>query len=240
MFPLRHLRFLTGRRFPIGARHQVRRRLPFGKRTAAVVAVFLPLAGPLAAADCRIAVFGDSLVAGYGVAPQEAFPARLDAALDAVGYADCEVRNAGVSGDTTAGGKARIDWVLADRPTHLLLELGANDALRALPVARMRDNLAFIIERAQARGVAVLLAGMLAPPNLGEAYGRAFAAVYTELAARFDIPLYPFFLDGVATDPRYLQADGLHPNAAGIEVVVARILPTVTAWLRATGIEPAN
>ncbi len=237
---LHHLWFLARGRFPTRARHQVRRRPPFGKLAAGAVALLLLLARPLAAGECRIAVLGDSLVAGYGVAPEEAFPARLDAALDAVGYGYCEVSNAGVSGDTTAGGKARIDWVLADRPTHLLLELGANDALRALPVAQMRDNLAFIIERAQARGVAVLLAGMLAPPNLGESYERAFAAVYRDLAERFDIPLYPFFLDGVATDPRYVQADGLHPNSAGIEVIVARILPSVTAWLRATGLEPEN
>ena len=219
-------------------RHQLRHRPPFGKLWAAFLALFLfPAAAP-AATDCRIAVLGDSLVAGYGVATAEAFPARLAAALEAAGYGHCEVIDAGVSGDTSAGGRARIDWVLADRPTHLLLELGANDALRALPVDQLRDNLAFIVERARAAGVAVMLAGMLAPPNLGEAYGRAFAGVYRELAARYDLPLYPFFLDGVAADPRYLQADGLHPNAAGIERIVTRILPEILAWLEATGRRP--
>ncbi len=229
MYALRH------RRRP---RHQMRSRHPFGKLAATLLLLWLLPGTAGATADCRIVVFGDSLVAGYGLAPEEAFPARLDEALDAAGYAYCEVVNAGVSGDTTAGGRARIDWVLADRPTHLLLELGANDALRALPVPQMRANLAAIIERARSAGTAVLLAGMLAPPNLGEAYGRAFAAVYRELARRYGIPLDPFFLEGVAGDPRYLQADGLHPNAAGVEVMVGRILPTVLAWLEATGRRP--
>jgi len=178
-------------------------------------------------------VLGDSLTAGYGVALEDAFPVRLEAALDDRGYA-CAVLDAGVSGDTSAGGLARLDWVLGDDPTHLLVELGGNDALRALPVDAMAANLAAIIEGAQARGVHVMLLGMLAPPNLGSRYTDAFAAVFPALAERYDVPLYPFFLDGVAAEPALLNADGIHPNAAGVAVIVERLLPAVTAWLDGT------
>jgi len=184
----------------------------------------------VAATDCRLAVLGDSLAAGYGVALEDAFPARLERALAAEGIA-CEVLNAGVSGDTSAGGLGRIDWVLGDDPTHLLVELGGNDALRAIPVETLKINLAGIIERAQAEGVAVKLAGMLAPPNLGARYADAFAEVYAELARRYAVPLYPFFLDGAIEDPALMQPDGIHPNAEGVAVIVERILPYVVAWL---------
>ncbi len=158
---------------------------------------------------------------------------RLDAALDAAGHA-CEIIDAGVSGDTSAGGRARLDWVLGDEPTHLMVELGGNDALRALPVDAMEANLAAIVEGAQARGIHVMLLGMLAPPNLGARYTEAFAAVFPRLAERYDVPLYPFFLDGVAAEPDYLTPDGIHPNAQGVALIVERLLPSVTAWLDET------
>ncbi len=193
-----------------------------------LLAALAPMPAP--AAGCRIAVLGDSLAAGYGVALEEAFPARLEAALAAAGT-PCEVLNAGVSGDTTAGGLARLDWVLGDAPTHLLVELGGNDALRAIPVEAMEANLAGIIEGAKAAGAEVMLAGMLAPPNLGARYTDAFAAVFPSLAERYDVPLYPFFLDGAIQDPALMAEDGIHPNAAGVAVIVERILPHVQAWL---------
>ena len=158
------------------------------------------LAAPGAAAACRLAVLGDSLTAGYGVAADQSFPAQLQRHLDEQGIA-CTVVDAGVSGDTSAGGAARLDWVLADAPTHLLVELGANDGLRALPVDQLERNLDDVVRRARAAGVEVMLAGMLAPPNLGRRYGDAFAAVYRTLARRYDLPLYPFFLEGVAGRP---------------------------------------
>ncbi len=187
-------------------------------------------AGPALAADCRLAVLGDSLAAGYGVDFDDAFPAQLERALARQGVV-CEVLNAGVSGDTSAGGLSRIDWVLGDQPTHLLIELGGNDALRAIPTETLESNLAGIIERAQASGVEVKLAGMLAPPNLGARYTDAFAAVYPRLAERFDIPLYAFFLEGAVGEPELMLPDGIHPNAAGVAAIVERILPGILGWL---------
>ena len=196
---------------------------------AAVLLTFLATAAP--AAECRLTILGDSLTAGYGVAIGEGFPARLAEALGEQGVA-CEVIDAGVSGDTSAGGLGRLDWVLGDKPTHLLVELGGNDALRALPAEQLRRNLDEIVARARAAGVEVMLAGMLAPPNLGAAYGKEFADAFTTTAAVHDVPLYPFFLDGVAGEPGLLQRDGVHPNAAGVDVIVARLLPSLTAWLQ--------
>jgi acyl-CoA thioesterase-1 len=145
------------------------------------------------------------------------------------------VLDAGVGGDTSAGGVARLEWMLADRPSHVIVELGGNDALRGLPPEQMAANLDAIVARLKAEGVAVLIAGMLAPPNLGRAYGDAFAAAFAAVALRHDVPLYPFFLDGVAGKAELNQPDGIHPTAAGIDVIVERILPTVTAWLERTG-----
>jgi acyl-CoA thioesterase-1 len=179
---------------------------------------------------CRIAVLGDSLTTAYGIAVDEGFPAHLERRLNEEGH-DCAVLDAGVSGDTTAGGLARLDWALADRPSHVIVELGANDGLRALPPEQMEQNLDAIVGRLRADGVAVLLAGMRAPPNLGRSYGEAFERVFSRVAERHEVPLYPFFLDGVAGDPTLNQGDGIHPTAAGIEVIVERILPTVTGWL---------
>ena len=139
--------------------------------------------------------------------------------------------DAGVSGDTSAGGLSRLDWVLADKPTHLIVELGANDGLRALPTEQLESNLDAIVRKAKAAGVPVFLAGMLAPPNLGSVYGKAFAKVYQDVAARHDIPLYEFFLAGVAGDRTLNLPDGLHPTARGIDVIVERITPAVMEWL---------
>jgi acyl-CoA thioesterase-1 len=185
-------------------------------------------------APCRIAVLGDSLTTAYGLAVEEGFPARLEQRLQDQGY-QCEVLDAGVSGDTSAGGLARLDWMLADEPTHVIVELGGNDGLRGLPPEQLEANLDAIVGRLKAEGIAVLLAGMLAPPNLGRRYGEAFEAVFPEIAERHDVPLYPFFLDGVAGDPDLNQPDGIHPTAEGIEVIVERILPTVTDWLAQAG-----
>jgi acyl-CoA thioesterase-1 len=201
------------------------------KACAALAAFFLVCLGGAPAWACKLAVLGDSLTAGYGVAPGEGFPARLEQALQARGV-DCAVVDAGVSGDTSAGGAARIDWVLADQPTHLLVELGGNDALRALPVDQLEANLDQIIRTAKERDVEVMLAGMLAPPNLGRAYGDAFKEVYLDLARAHDIPLYPFFLDGIVLQEGLMQPDGIHPNARGVEVIVDRITPMVATFLQ--------
>jgi acyl-CoA thioesterase-1 len=176
---------------------------------------------PAGAEDaCRISLLGDSLTSGYGVAQGQAFPAVLEAALRADGFT-CEVIDAGVSGDTSAGGRSRLPWVLADRPSHLLVELGGNDGLRALPVTQLEANLAAIIQDAQGQGIKVFLAGMLAPPNLGRDYTEAFRRVYEDLAARYDVPLYPFFLEGIVMEPQLMQASLDLPSS-----VVVRILPT--------------
>jgi acyl-CoA thioesterase I len=194
------------------------------------LSVMAVAADAAADAPCRIAVLGDSLTTAYGLAVAEGFPAKLQRRLQDEGY-ECEVLDAGVSGDTSAGGLARLDWMLADEPTHVIVELGGNDALRGLPPEQLADNLDAIVGRLKAEGVMVLLAGMLAPPNLGRRYGAAFEAVFPLVAERHDVPLYPFFLDGVAGEPDLNQPDGIHPTAAGIGVIVERILPTVTAWL---------
>jgi acyl-CoA thioesterase-1 len=173
-------------------------------------------------------VLGDSLTAGYGVEEQDAFPVRLQAALKTEGV-NCEVLDAGVSGDTSAGGLARLDWVLADQPTHLLVELGGNDALRGLPVDQLEENLNLIVSTAKGRGVQVVLAGMLAPPNMGRNYAEAFKQVYLDVARRNDVPLYPFFLDGAVMTQGMMQPDGIHPNARGVEVIAQRIAPLVAA-----------
>lgn len=178
----------------------------------------------------RLLLFGDSLTAGYGLPPGQGFAPRLAAALEQAGT-KVEVIDAGVSGETTAGGRARVGWVLADKPTHVLLELGANDGLRGQDPAEMAANLDAIVTALKEAGVEVMLAGMRAPPNMGRDYGEAFAAVYPALAEKHGVPLYPFFLEGVAAESTLNQPDGLHPNAAGVERIVERILPSVRAFL---------
>jgi len=179
-----------------------------------------------------VVALGDSLTAGYGLAQADAFPTVLARRLTDMGWR-VSVRNAGVSGDTTAGGLARLDWALTPPPDAVILELGANDALRGLPPAEAKANLAAILTKLRERKIPVLLAGMLAPRNLGDAYAAEFDAIYPALARDFGVALYPFFLDGVATDPRYVQADGMHPTRAGVDVVVERILPHVVRLLEA-------
>jgi acyl-CoA thioesterase-1 len=174
----------------------------------------------------RIVVLGDSLVAGLGLKPSEAFPAQLERALKERGH-DVEVINAGVSGDTTAGGLDRVGWAVPERTGAGDLELGANDALRGLDPRRAKSNLDKIITTLKAGGAEVLLAGMLAPRNLGEPYTRAFDAIYPELAAKHGLLLYPFFLDGVAMNAKLNLDDGLHPNSRGVAEITKKILPSV-------------
>jgi acyl-CoA thioesterase-1 len=182
------------------------------------------------AAPLRMVVLGDSLVAGYQLKASDAFPAQLERALKARGY-DVEVMNAGVSGDTTADGLARVRWAVPGQTDAVIVELGANDALRGLDPGRARASLDSIIKIVKAGGAEVLLAGMQAPHNWGEDYVKAFDAIYPVLAAKHGVLLYPFFLDGIALDAKLNLGDGLHPNAAGVAVVVERILPSVEALI---------
>lgn len=183
--------------------------------------------GPAGDEDGRtIVVLGDSLTAGYGLPREASFPAQLEEALRARGR-EVRVVNSGVSGDTTAGGLSRVDWVLADNPDLLILALGANDALRGFEPVETRKNLAAILEKVLGRGIKVLLAGMKAPRNLGSPYYTRFDRIYAELAAEYDVPLYPFFLDGVATETALNLEDGIHPNPDGVRVMVENILPYV-------------
>jgi acyl-CoA thioesterase-1 len=196
---------------------------------ATVVAIGVPAVsvGTAAAREpVRILALGDSLTAGYGLPQSAGFTEQLQKALRDRGHA-VTIINAGVSGDTTAGGLARLDWALADRPDAAIVELGANDMLRGLDPAAAKANLDAILKRMKDRGIPVLLTGMYASPGLGRAYGEAFNGMYPELAKKYAVPLYPFFLDGVATDAALNQGDGIHPNAAGVAVIVERILPHV-------------
>lgn len=183
-----------------------------------------------APAPVTLLALGDSLTAGYGVAAEQSFPAQLEKALRAKGLA-VRVINAGVSGDTSAGGLARLDWALADKPDAAIVELGANDGLRGLDPARMEANLDAIVAKLQAAGVKVLLAGMEAPPNLGAEYGSAYRAAFARVAERRQVAFYPFFLDGVAGNPKLNQKDGLHPTPEGVAIVVGRLLPKVESLL---------
>ncbi len=178
----------------------------------------------------KIVVLGDSLVAGYQLGPNEGFVPKLQAALDAAGH-NVELIGAGVSGDTTSGGLARLDWSVGEGTHGVILELGANDALRGISVKRSRANLDRILSKLQERGIATLLVGMLAPPNMGEDYGRAFAAMYPILAEKYGTEIYPFFLDGVAAVSSLNLADGMHPNAKGVDVIVERMMPTVVKFV---------
>lgn len=182
--------------------------------------------GPALADPLKIVGFGDSLMAGYQLAPQDGFTGQLEDALNKAGF-DVTVVNAGVSGDTTSGGLSRLDWSVPDDAGLVILELGANDALRGIDPAVTRSNLDAMIARLTERGIPVLLAGMLAPPNMGDAYAAQFNAIYPDLARKHGIPLYPFFLDGVAAEGDLLLDDGMHPNPEGVSVMVERILPTV-------------
>ncbi len=184
-----------------------------------------------ACADPVIVALGDSLTAGYGVAPDEAYPARLQARLARDGFA-YRVVNAGVSGDTTAGGLRRVDWVLRARPEIVIVALGANDGLRGLPVRAMAQNLQTIVERLRAAGARVLLAGMRLPPNYGDEYARAFADVFPDVARRTHVTLVPFLLEGVAANAALNQPDGIHPNAMGHRIIAEHLWAYVKPLLR--------
>jgi len=174
--------------------------------------------------------FGDSLMAGYQLPPGDGFPEKLQAALTAKGV-EVSIANAGVSGDTTAGGLARIDWSVPDGTDGVILELGGNDALRGIPPEESEKNLDQIIARLKERGVAVLLVGMLAPPNMGSDYAGRFNSIYEKLAQKHGVALYPFFLDGVALDAGLKLEDGMHPNSKGIDVMVEKMEPAITQFL---------
>jgi acyl-CoA thioesterase-1 len=196
-------------------------------------ALLTPMSGRRAGAEpreLRILALGDSLTAGYGLARNEGFVAQLQAALRARGI-PATVLDAGVSGDTTAGGRARLDWALAERPDAAIVALGGNDLLRAIPPEATYANLDDILRRLGQRNIPALLAGMLAPRNLGAEYVEAFEGAYRRLAREHDVVFVPFFLEGVAGDPALNQPDGIHPNARGVAVMVERIMPSVEALL---------
>jgi acyl-CoA thioesterase-1 len=200
------------------------------QRIAALLVTIACLVAPvLALADVKsvkIVAFGDSLTAGYGLPVADAFPTKLQSALNAKGI-DAVVANAGVSGDTTAGGLERVDWSVPQDTDAVILELGANDALRGLDPKLTEKNLDAILTRLDRRHIPVLLAGMKAPPNMGADYAKAFDAIFPALAAKYPVVFYPFFLDGVAADAGLNQGDGMHPTAAGVDVIVAHMLPQV-------------
>ena len=187
---------------------------------------FLPALARVADRPVRIVALGDSLTAGYGLPNDAAFPTKLQAALKAKGI-DAAVANAGVSGDTASGALDRLGWSVPDGTDAVIVELGANDALRGLDPKLTDKALDAILTKLDARHIPVLLAGMKAPPNMGADYVKTFDAIYPALAARHAVIFYPFFLDGVAADAKLNQGDGMHPTAAGVDIIVARILPSV-------------
>jgi acyl-CoA thioesterase I len=193
---------------------------------------FAQTPAPMPAKPIKMVVLGDSLSAGFGLPAAAAFPARLKKSLESKGI-KVDMINAGVSGDTTTGGRDRLDWSVPEGTQAVVLELGANDALRGTDPAVTRAALTDILTRLKERKIAVLLCGMVAPPNYGNDYAARFNAIYPELAKSFGVPLYPFFLEGVAADPKLNQPDGLHPTAEGVEMIVKNILPSVEALLGA-------
>jgi acyl-CoA thioesterase I len=206
------------------------RRLPFRQMFFAALALILAWAGTARARPLRIVALGDSLTAGLGLPPGRAFPDRLQAALKAKGF-DVVIVNGGVSGDTSADLLARLDWTLGDGADGAIVEIGANDMLRGLDPEQTRKNIDAILARLQARKIPFLIAGMRAAPNLGGPYAAQFEPLYKALAGKYRAPLYPFFLEGVAGHPNLQLPDGMHPDAKGVDVIVAGILPMVVAWL---------
>jgi acyl-CoA thioesterase I len=190
----------------------------------------LAQSAPASGAPIKMVVLGDSLSAGYGLAGSDAFPAKLQKALKARGIA-VDMTNAGVSGDTASGGRDRLDWSVPQDTQAVIVELGANDALRGTDPAVTRAALTEIVKQLKARGVAVMLCGMVAPPNYGADFAARFNSIYPDLAKAYDVPLYPFFLDGVAADDKLNQADGIHPTSEGVDIIVKNILPSVEAFL---------
>jgi len=200
------------------------------RRIVLSLLLLLPALPALAQEEVTILAFGDSLTAGLGVDPESAFPAKLEAALKSRGH-KVRVINAGVSGDTAAAGRDRLDWVLTDDIDAVIVELGANDALRGIPPTETRTALTAILEALKQRKLPILVAGMTAPRNLGPDYAAAFDPIFPDLAKAYGAIYYPFFLDGVATRPELNQADGLHPNPLGVTEIVARITPSVEELL---------
>ncbi|MBB4218158.1 acyl-CoA thioesterase-1 [Rhizobium sp. BK212] len=195
-----------------------------------VIAVSLIFAAAANARTINLVGFGDSLMAGYQLPAGDGFPEKLQAALKAKGL-DVTVANAGVSGDTTTAGLARIDWSVPDGTDGVILELGANDALRGIPPEESEKNLDQMITRLKERGIAVLLAGMVAPPNMGADYAARFNPIYQKLSEKHGLPLYAFFLDGVALEAGLKLEDGMHPNARGVDVMVEKMEPAVTNFV---------
>ncbi|WP_062226897.1 arylesterase [Aureimonas frigidaquae] len=207
---------------------------------ALITQIFVPTAGWAQTPTTQIVAFGDSLSAGYGLGPGEAFPDQLEAALAAKGYA-VSVANAGVSGDTTTGGLARLDWSVPEASDLVIVELGANDALRGIDPALTRRNLTAIVERLKSRsGTTVLLTGMIAPPNMGPAFAESYNPIFPEIAREQGVAFYPFFLDGVAGVTRLNQADYMHPTKEGIAEIVQRMLPQVEEVLAGMGVRPGG
>ncbi|OWV90872.1 arylesterase [Rhizobium sp. R72] len=196
----------------------------------AVIVASLTFAVAASARTISLVGFGDSLMAGYQLPPGDGFPEKLQAALKAKGV-DISIANAGVSGDTTTGGLARIDWSVPDGTDGVILELGANDALRGIPPEESEKNLEQMIARLKERGIAVLLVGMLAPPNMGDDYAARFNSIYQKLAQKHGVALYPFFLDGVALEAGLKLEDGMHPNSKGVDVMVEKMEPAITQFL---------
>ncbi|MGO6788002.1 arylesterase [Rhizobium ruizarguesonis] len=195
-----------------------------------VIALSLILATGANARTINLVGFGDSLMAGYQLPPGDGFPEKLQAALKAKGL-DVTIANAGVSGDTTTGGLARIDWSVPDGTDGVILELGANDALRGIPPEESAKNLDQMITRLKERGIAVLLAGIIAPPNMGADYAARFNPIYQKLSEKHGLPLYAFFLDGVALEAGLKLDDGMHPNTKGVDVMVEKMEPAVTNFV---------
>lgn len=204
--------------------------LIWGITWAAALIIICPARGACAGTETHILAFGDSLTAGYNLPPSKSFAAQLEQRLREQGR-QIRVTNAGLSGDTTSGGRARLGWSLQDRPDLVILELGANDGLRGLDPATMLDNLESMIQESQQAGAGIILAGMRAPVNWGAAYRKEFERVFPELAEKYELPLYPFFLEGVLDNPALLLSDGLHPNAEGVGRIVDGILPLVLEQL---------
>ena len=190
------------------------------------VLLLLSSADAFSADNIRLIAIGDSLVAGYGLPVEDGFVTQLEAALTQKSY-DVSIVNAGVSGDTSSGGLSRIDWVLSETYSAVILNLGYNDAFRGIPVETVQSNLDALILKIKQRNLPILLAGALAPRNLGPDYTLAFDAIYPHLAEKHDLVFYPFFLEGVATEPDLNQDDGIHPNKDGVAVIVRQLLPYV-------------
>ena len=213
----------------LNGRHGLFRRLFITLCLGLVFSTGLSIAQVMAK-PVKIVAFGDSLTAGYGLPVEQSYPVKLQAALKAKGF-DVEISNAGVSGDTSSGGLARLDWSVGDDVDLVIVELGANDALRGIDPAITRKALTAIVSKLRRTGKKVLLAGMLAPPNLGPEYGAQLKAIYKDLGKWDGVTLYPFFLAGVAAQPELNQPDGLHPTAKGVEEIVRRLLPVVEKML---------